>query len=344
MFELLLRRAPDLSIKCSSLVRSFNFATWELCLVDSYSGDKRVVYNILVRVRLDSSGGVVVVEAQTVLDELNDRAIRTMDADGSFNGRVHCDATELASFGEREDVGQRVWIVPDRPKILDVANKRRDLGAAICVNLHLAVAAPDVREEIRVFKNRNSRLPVEEYPGRWDEHVTRGQLSESEFRNLLVRVVIIGNNGLGVRGLEKRHGVSSFNLEEGSAGTVGALVSVMSFVLATKLSDAGVRDAVSASNHLARLHKSHAIFFLNCRLLAARVAARFFPLGRLEIDKQAVGCGQVDGILVVSSGEMVVEVNPKGAKTTTVGSLQESQSESAVKRNLEAFCWTRQRQ
>ena len=31
LFELLLGRAPDLSIKCSSLVRSFNFATWELC-------------------------------------------------------------------------------------------------------------------------------------------------------------------------------------------------------------------------------------------------------------------------------------------------------------------------
>jgi hypothetical protein len=38
----------------------------------SYSGDKRVVNNILVRVSQDGSGGVVVVEAQTVLDELYD--------------------------------------------------------------------------------------------------------------------------------------------------------------------------------------------------------------------------------------------------------------------------------
>ena len=72
LFKLLLRRAPNLSIKYSSLVRSFNFATWELCLFVSYSGDKRVVNNILVRIRLDGSGGVVVVEAQTVLDELHD--------------------------------------------------------------------------------------------------------------------------------------------------------------------------------------------------------------------------------------------------------------------------------
>jgi hypothetical protein len=247
----LLRRASDLSIKCSSLVRSFNFATWELCLVVSYSGDKRVVNNILVRIRLDGSGGVVVVEARSVLDELHDRSVRTMHAEGSFNRRVHRDATELANGGEREDVGQRVGIVPDRPNILDVANKRLNLGAAIGVNLQLTVAAPEVREEIRVFENRNSRLAVEKHPGRWDELVKRGQLGEGKIRNLMVRVVIIGDNGLGVRGFEKRHGGSGFSLEESGVGTVGALVSVMSFVLATKTSDAGVRDAVSACNHSA---------------------------------------------------------------------------------------------
>jgi hypothetical protein len=37
-------------------------------------------------------------------------------------------------------------------------------------------------------------------------------------------------------------------------------------------------------------------------------------------------------------GEPVLEVGLKGSKTTTVGLLQESQSESAVMRNLEAFC------
>jgi len=115
--------------------------------------------------------------------------------------------------------------------------------------------------------------------------VTRGQLSESKNRNR-VRVVS-GNDGLGVRGLEERHGGSGFSLEESGVGTVGALVSVVSFVPATETSDAGVCDAVSASNHFARLHKTHAIFFLECRLLAARVTARLFLFGRLEIDK---GC------------------------------------------------------
>ena len=135
----------------------------------------------------------------------------------------------------------------------------------------------------------------------------------------MVCVVIIGNNGLGVRGLEKRHGGSSFSLKKSES------------------SDAGVRDAVTASNHFARLHKSHAIFFLDCCLLAAPIAVRLSPLGRLEVDQQTVGCGQVDGILVVSTGELLLEVGPKGAKTATVGSLQENQSESAVTRNFEAF-------
>jgi hypothetical protein len=92
------------------------------------------------------------------------------------------------------------------------------------VNLQLTVAAPDVSEEIRVFKNR--RLAVEEYPGRWDELVTRGQLSEDEIRNRVF--VIRGNDGLGVRGLEKRHGGSGFSLEESGVGTVGALIGVTS--------------------------------------------------------------------------------------------------------------------
>jgi hypothetical protein len=75
-----------------------------------------------------------------------------MDAEGSFNGRVHRDATEFANGGEREDVGQIVRIVPDNAKILDVANKRRNLGAAIRVNLQLTVAAPEVSAEFRVLK------------------------------------------------------------------------------------------------------------------------------------------------------------------------------------------------
>ena len=87
--------------------------------------------------------------------------------------------------------------------------------------LQLTVAAPDVREEFRVFANRNSRQTVEEYPGRWDELVTRGQLSEGEIRNR-VRVVS-GNDGLGVRGLDKRHGGSGFSRRRVALGLSGHL-------------------------------------------------------------------------------------------------------------------------
>jgi len=76
-----------------------------------------------------------------------------MHAEGSFDRRVHGDATQFANGGKREDVGQRVGIVPDSPKILDVVDKRRNLGAVIGVDIQLTVAAPDDSEKIRVFKN-----------------------------------------------------------------------------------------------------------------------------------------------------------------------------------------------
>jgi len=91
--------------------------------------------------------------------------------------------------------------------------------------------------------------------------VTQGQLSEGEIRNR-VRVVS-SNDGLGVRGLEKRHGGIGFSLDESGVGTVGALVGVMSFMLATETSDVSVCDAVSACNHSASLHKNDAVFFFN---------------------------------------------------------------------------------
>jgi len=111
----------------------------------------------------------------------------------------------------------------------------------------------------------------------------------------------------------------------------------MSFMLATETSDVSVRDAVSACNHLSSLYKSHAVFFFDCRLLIARISTWLVSFGRLEVDQQTVGCSQIGRILVVASGELVLEIGPKGAKTTTVGALEESQSKSAVTRNLEAF-------
>jgi len=140
-----------------------------------------------------------------------------------------------------------------------------------------------------------------------------------------------------VRGLEERHGGSGFSLKESGVGTVGALVGVMSFMLATETSDMSVCDAVSACDHSASLYKSNSVFFFNCRLLTARIPTWFVPFGRLEVDQQTVGCGKIGRILIVASGELVLEIGPKGAKTTTVGTLEEGQSKSAVTRNLEAL-------
>jgi len=111
----------------------------------------------------------------------------------------------------------------------------------------------------------------------------------------------------------------------------------MSFMLATERSDVSVRDAVSACNHFASLHKSRAVFFFDCRLMTAQIPTWLVPFGRLEVDQQTVGCGQISWILVVASGELILEIGPKGANTTTVGRLEEGQSKRAVARNLEAL-------
>jgi len=84
-------------------------------------------------------------------------------------------------------------------------------------------------------------------------------------------------------------------------------------------------------------HKSNAVFFSNCRLLTARIPTWFVPFGRLEVDQQTVGCGQIGRILIVASGELVLEIGPKGAEMTTVGTLEEGQSKSPVTRNLEVL-------
>jgi hypothetical protein len=102
-------------------------------------------------------------------------------------------------------------------------------------------------------------------------------------------------------------------------------------MLATETSDVSVCDAVSACNHFASLHKSNAVFFFNCRLLTALIPTWLVPFERLEVDQETVGCSQIGQILVV------LEIGPKGAKPTTVGTLEVSRSKSAVTRNLEAL-------
>ena len=69
--------------------------------------------------------------------------------------------------------------------------------------------------------------------------------------------------------------------------------------------------------------------------MVANVAAcRGFPDWWFEIDQQAVGCGQVNGILVVTSRKLVLEVVPEVAETAAVSALEERKSEGAVMRSL----------
>jgi len=58
-------------------------------------------------------------------------------------------------------VRQRVGVVPYRAEVLNVANERRELRAAVDVNLQLVAAATNVGEETRVFEHRYGGLAVE---------------------------------------------------------------------------------------------------------------------------------------------------------------------------------------
>jgi hypothetical protein len=136
--------------------------------------------------------------------------------------------------------------------------------------------------------------------------------------------------------LEKLHGIGS-----GSMPAVGTLVSVMSFVLAKETEDGIAHDAIKACNDLAGLDKSHAIFVsgsLGRFRVARNVATRLsFSDWWFEIDQQAVGCGQANRILVITSGKLVLKVVPEVAETTTVSALEEHQSEGAVTCSLDAL-------
>jgi hypothetical protein len=48
-----------------------------------------------------------------VFSERHDGAIETMNIDGRVDGRIHSDAANLANVRKRQDVGNRLGVVPD---------------------------------------------------------------------------------------------------------------------------------------------------------------------------------------------------------------------------------------
>jgi len=135
-------------------------------------------------------------------------------------------------------------------------------------------------------------------------------------------------------GLEKLNGIGSIR-----AG--GTLVSVMAVVLTKETEDGITLDAVETCNDFAGLDESHAVFVSDGRRrfgVARNVATRRgLPDWWLETDQRAVGCCEVNGILVITSGKLVLEVVPEVAETTTVRSLEESQRRGMVTRCLYAL-------
>jgi len=202
------------------------------------------------------------------------------------------------------------------------------------VDFELVAAATNIGEETGFFEHRYGGLAVEEHPGRGDELVGLSQVSKSELGKFNA-----GTDGISDRlvdpmdGLEKLNGIGIC-----SARAAGTLVSVMAVVLTIETEDGITRDVIEACNDLAGFDECHAVFVSGSRgrfSVARNVATRLsFSDWWFEIDQQAVGCCEVDGKLVITSGKLVLEVVPEVAKTTTVRSFEERQREGAAMRSL----------
>jgi len=95
---------------------------------------------------------------------------------------------------------------------------------------------------------------------------------------------------------------------------------------------------VETCDNLAGLDERHAVFVSSgqkwSRVARNVATSRGFPDWWFKIDQQAVGCGQVNGILVITS---VNWFSSEVAETTAVSLLEERQSEGAVTRSLGAL-------
>jgi hypothetical protein len=48
-----------------------------------------------------------------VFAERHDGAVEAMNVNGRVDGRIHSDAANLANVGKRQDVGNRLGVIPD---------------------------------------------------------------------------------------------------------------------------------------------------------------------------------------------------------------------------------------
>lgn len=124
--ELCFRRSSDHTIKVASAVGCANLAIGEKFLLPGYSSNKSVSSNVIVNVR------VVYVQATVVFHELHDSAVDTVKEHCRLGGGVHSDATDLAGVGKREDIRDRIRIVPNGAKVRELPDEVRILETAIC--------------------------------------------------------------------------------------------------------------------------------------------------------------------------------------------------------------------
>jgi hypothetical protein len=129
VLEICFRRTIEVDVELTSCIRLRHLASSKKTFVAVHCCKK-----IIVDDGCSSSYGncgVMIVETRFALRELHNRSVSLVDADGSFDGRVHRDPTYLANCGHGKNVGKQLWVEPNLTKVSDIADVVGDLRTTV---------------------------------------------------------------------------------------------------------------------------------------------------------------------------------------------------------------------
>ena len=112
-------RAANLAIEIASSVSSLDVPSGEHLFLFSYRGDHGVRrhggINIL-NIRVEN------IEAGRMLGKDHSGSVKAVDTQRGSGVRVHGDATDPTHVSERQDVGYRILVIPDRTEVRKIAD------------------------------------------------------------------------------------------------------------------------------------------------------------------------------------------------------------------------------
>jgi hypothetical protein len=86
------------------------------------------------------------IEARVVLREDHEAAVNFVYMKSGGDGSVHRDAADFAHGSKGQNVGDRGWVIPDRPKIWDITDELGNLCATVGVHGDVSVALANVQQ------------------------------------------------------------------------------------------------------------------------------------------------------------------------------------------------------